>query len=153
MVYAIKYFSEIVLKYGQKTFSKATDYKVSYSSNTKVGTAHVKVTGIGNFNGTRTLTFKIVPSKQTIKKLSSGKKKLTVTYRYSPSTGYQVSYSTNSKYKNAKTLTVTSAATTTKTISKLKSGKKYYVKVRTYKTIRGEKYYSPYSSSRTVTVK
>ena len=58
-----------------------------------------------------------------------------------------------SSMKNAKTKLVKSNKTTSKTISKLKSKKKYYVQVRTYKTVDGVKYYSKWSEKKAVTTK
>ncbi|MBR1763701.1 MAG: fibronectin type III domain-containing protein, partial [Eubacterium sp.] len=69
-------------------------------------------------------------------------------------TGYQIQYATNSKFtKNKKTVTVKGTKTTSKTVSKLKAKKKYYVRVRTYKTVNGKKYYSGWSKAKTVTTK
>ena len=53
-------------------------------------------------------------------------------------TGYQIQYSTNSKFKKGnKSIKIKSAKTVSKKITKLKVGKKYYVRIRTYK---GKKY-------------
>ncbi|MCM1115236.1 MAG: secretory protein, partial [Clostridium sp.] len=69
-------------------------------------------------------------------------------------TGYQIQYSTDKNFKkNNKTVTVSSNKTTSKTISKLSGKKKYYVRIRTYKTVSGTKYYSSWSSVKTVTTK
>ena len=53
-------------------------------------------------------------------------------------TGYQIQYSTNSKFKKGnKSIKIKNAKTGSKKITKLKSNKKYYVRIRTYK---GKKY-------------
>lgn len=53
-------------------------------------------------------------------------------------TGYQIQYSTNSKFKKGnKSIKIKSAKTVSKKITKLKVAKKYYVRIRTYK---GKKY-------------
>ncbi len=49
----------LTLKCGTRTLKSGTDYKVSYSSNINPGTAKVVISGIGNYCGSRTLTFKI----------------------------------------------------------------------------------------------
>ena len=68
--------------------------------------------------------------------------------------GYQIQYSTDSKFKSGnKTVTVNKNSTTKKTISKLKAKKKYYVRIRTYKTVGKQKYYSDWSKSVKVTTK
>ena len=70
------------------------------------------------------------------------------------STGYQVTYAINSKFTSGKkTVTVSSSKTTSKKITKLKAKKKYYVRVRTYKTVSGTKYYSDWSKTKTVKTK
>lgn len=69
-------------------------------------------------------------------------------------TGYQVQYATDSKFKNnKKTVTISKKGTTSKTISKLKAKKKYYVRIRTYKAKNNKKSYSSWSKSKTVTTK
>ncbi len=85
---------------------------------------------------------------------NSGSKKLTVKWKKnSKATGYQIQYATNSNFKNAKTVKVTSASSLSKTISKLTKGKKYYVRVRAYKTTGGETYRSAWSSVKNVSIK
>lgn len=71
------------------------------------------------------------------------------------SSGYQIQYSTSSKFASSKTKSVTIASknTVTKTIKNLKKGKKYYVKVRAYKTLSGKSYYGSWSTIKNVTVK
>lgn len=80
----------------------------------------------------------VKPKKTSIKKLSKGKKKFTVTWaKVSGVKGYQIQYSTDKKFKkNNKSVTVTKQKTTKATVKKLKSKKKYYVRVRTYKTVK-----------------
>ena len=97
-----------------------------------------------------------VKSKKTsIKKLSKGKKKFTVTWaKVSGVKGYQIQYSTDKKFKkNNKSVTVTKQKTTKATVKKLKSKKKYYVRVRTYKTVNGKKIYSSWSKVKSVKTK
>ncbi len=67
--------------------------------------------------------------------------------------GYQIFYSTKSDFDNAKSIFIKKAGTTSKTVKKLKSGKKYYVKVRTYKTVNGKKKFSKCTKKRAITIK
>ena len=79
-------------------------------------------------------------------------KKLKITYQVTPrASGYQIAYST-SKSKGFKYITVNSK-TASKVIKKLKSKKKYYVKVRAYKTVGKKKYYGSYTSIKSIKVK
>ena len=147
--------------------------KITYkSSNTKVATVNskgkVKIKGTGKVTisitaketsaykkQTKKVTIYAVPGKRDIKKLSSGKKKLTVQWKKdNRSDGYQVQYSTDKKFKkNVKNVVIGKKQTTKQTIKKLKTGKKYYVRIRSYKKISGKKYYGTWSSKKTVKVK
>lgn len=51
---------DVLVRFNGKTLVKGKDYDLSFSDNVKVGTAHVTVTGKGNFNGKHEITFKIV---------------------------------------------------------------------------------------------
>lgn len=97
----------------------------------------------------------VKPKKTSIKKLSKGKKKFTVTWaKVSGVKGYQIQYSSDKKFKkNNKSVTVTKQKTTKATVKKLKSKKKYYVRVRTYKTVNGKKIYSSWSKVKSVKTK
>ena len=144
----------ITVKYNGKTLKNGTDYTVSYSSNKNIGTATVKITGKGSYTGTITKTFKINPAKQEIQKLTAKSKAFFVDWAQKGSaTGYEIQYATNSKFTSAKKVTITNKNTDTKTISKLSGKKKYYVRVRSYTTVKGTKYYGAWSSTKTVTTK
>lgn len=97
----------------------------------------------------------VKPKKTSIKKLSKGKKKFTVTWaKVSGVKGYQIQYSSDKRFKkNNKSVTVTKQKTTKATVKKLKSKKKYYVRVRTYKTVNGKKIYSSWSKVKSVKTK
>lgn len=160
--------------FGAESFNlgaKATKgMKLSYdSSNKKVatvssnGTVSVKGTGIAtitvtatgdNYNTvTKKITVKVAPKKQSVK-VKAAKKKLTATWtKDKNATGYQLQIATNKNFKSAKTYTVTSYKTYKKTISKLKSKKTYYAKVRAYKTSGKTKVYGAYSAVKSCKVK
>ena len=142
------------VKLGKKTLKAGTDYTVSFKNNKAVGTATVTVTGKGAYTGSVKATFKILPKKTTLKTVTSPKtRQLKATYsKVSGVTGYQVTYSTSSKFTKATTKSV-NVKGTSKVISKLTKGKTYYVKVRTYKTVGKTKYYSGYSAVKKIKVK
>ena len=144
----------ITVKYNGKTLKNGTDYTVSYSNNKKIGTATVKITGKGSYTGTITKTFKINPAKQEIQKLTAKSKAFFVDWAQKGSaTGYEIQYATNSKFTSAKKVTITNNKTDKTTISKLSGKKKYYVRVRSYTTVKGTKYYGAWSASKSVTTK
>lgn len=69
-------------------------------------------------------------------------------------TGYQIQYSTNSKFKKGnKTIKIKKAKTVSKKITGLKPSKKYYVRIRTYKIVNKKTYYSSWSKKKNVTTK
>ncbi len=139
------------------TLKKGTDYTLSYSKNKTVGKATVTITGKGNFSGTLKKTFVINPKSTTLSSASSPKaKQLKVAWKKQAeqTDGYMIQYSTNKNFKSGnKTVTVKGAKTTKKTISGLKSGKTYYVRIKTYKTVSGTKYVSAWSKAKNVKVK
>ena len=144
----------ITVKYNGKTLKNGTDYTVSYSSNKNIGTATVKIAGKGSYTGTITKTFKINPAKQEIQKLTAKSKAFFVDWAQKGSaTGYEIQYATNSKFTSAKKVTITNNKTDKTTVSKLSSKKKYYVRVRSYTTVKGTKYYGAWSASKSVTTK
>ena len=144
----------ITVKHNGKTLKKGTDYTVSYSNNKNIGTATVKITGKGSYTGTVTKTFKINPAKQEIQKLTAKSKAFFVDWAQKGSaTGYEIQYATNSKFTSAKKVTITNNKTDKTTVSKLSGKKKYYVRVRSYTTVKGTKYYGAWSASKSVTTK
>lgn len=140
------------------------------SSNTKIATVSSKgkvtIKGTGKVTititaketsrykkATKKVTIYAIPAKMKTPTVKAGSKKLTVSWKKdSRADGCQIQYSTSSKFKNAKTVTC-SKKTVKKTIKKLKSGKKYYVRIRAYKKIGGKKYDGSYSKGKSVKVK
>lgn len=100
---------------------------------------------------------KVSPKKTSISgKIIALKKGFTVKWKKQTKDvgGYEVSYSTNKKFTKKTTVTKKAGKSATKlTVRKLKVKKKYYVRVRTYKTVKGKKYVSAWSSVKTVVTK
>ena len=142
------------VKFNGKTLKKGTDYTLSYKNNKKVGLASVIIKGKGKYSGTLTKVFRIVPKKSAVTKVTSAKAgSLTAKLKkVSGVTGYELAYSTSKKFTNKTTKSISSAKLT-QTVNKLTSGKTYYVKVRTYKTVKGIRYNSKYSTVKKIKVK
>ncbi len=124
-------------------------YTVKYATGRKnVGKYKVVITFKTRYSGTKTLYFTINPPKTKVSKATGAKKalKITVSKQKSQVSGYQIQYSSSSKFKSAKTKTQSGYKNTTVTIKSLKAKKTYYVRVRTYKTVGGKKYYSDWST-------
>ena len=141
----------VSVKDGSKTLKKGTDYTLSYKNCKDIGTATVTIKGKGSYTGSKTLTYKIVPKKITLKaaKKSDSKAK----FSWSAAKGadkYQIYYSTDGK--TYKKLATASGSKTSITVSGLDFKKyDYKFKIRSYGTDDGKKYYS--SFSKVVTVK
>lgn len=122
-----------------KTLKNGTDYTVKYSNDCKnVGQYTATITLKGNYSGTKKLTFKITPKGTSISKLTAGTKQLTVVWskNTTQTSGYQIQYSTSSDMKNATIKTIGKNSSNSKKITGLKTGKKYYVRIRTYKNVK-----------------
>jgi hypothetical protein len=146
----------VTVKDGSTTIATA-NYTVNLATGRKnVGKYSVKITLKNNYSGTKTVYFKINPKSTTISSLTKASKAFTVKWKKqaTQTTGYQIQYSTSSTFASGnKTVTITSNKTTSKKISKLKAKKKYYVRIRTYKSVSGTKYYSSWSAKKYVTTK
>lgn len=135
----------------------STNYTVSNLSGHKnVGTYKVTVKFKGSkYSGTMSTSFRINPKSTKLKSLTASSKGFTAKWSavMTQTSGYQLQYSTGSKFTNTKTVSVSGSKTTSKTVTKLSAKKKYYVRIRTYKTVSGTKYYSEWSAAKTVTTK
>ncbi len=115
---------------------KNVDYKVSYKNNRKLGQAEIIIEGIGKYDGTIHTYFKIKPRGTSIKTAKLYKKYIKVTWKKQPKniSGYEIQYSTDPSFKDPNIhLVKNKNSTSTKIRCGIKSGKKYYVRIRTYK--------------------
>lgn len=144
-----------------KVLEPGTSYSVTYAKGRKnVGVYEVKVELKGNYTGIMRTTFSIVPKNIGSFKVSAKSKAMLVSWKKqtNQSTGYQVQYSTDKKFKKAvKTVTVKKNKTTSVTVKKLKAKKTYFVRVRTYKTVKANgksvKVYSDWTKAKKVVIK
>lgn len=158
---------KIVVKDGKTTLKENKQYKVSYKNNKNCGIATITITGIGDYKGSLTKTFKIAPKKGSIHNLKASKKSATVTIRKNEGnvTGYEISYSYKSNFKGAKiknlknpsykkikvkkkNYTITSCK-----LNNLTNKKYLYVKLRSYKQVGKIKVYGSFSSIKKVKIK
>ena len=117
----------------------------------------IKASGTQNYNETsKKITVTVKPLGTKISKASNTSKgKVTVKWKKKTSiSGYAIQYSTDKKFKaGVKTVNVNGAKKSQKVLSKLKKGKKYYIRIATYKKVGKVKYYSSWSSVKSVKVK
>ena len=140
----------------------ASNYTVSYSKGCKnVGRYTVTVTFKGDYSKYKSMskTFDIKPKTTSISKLKASKKAFTVKWKKqtTQTTGYHIQYSKDKKFKNGVKAANVKSSKTLKKISKLKSKKTYYVRIRTYKTVKvngkSVKVYSNWSKIKKVKTK
>ena len=152
----------VVVKDSKGKVIDSSNYTITYSKNKSVGKASVKVTFKGDaYSGSLQQTFTITPKKTSISKVTAKSKGFSLQWKMQKTqvTGYEIQYSTNKSFTKATTKTVAIKKNTTKakTITKLKAKQKYYVRVRTYKTVKvngkNTKIYSDWSKAKTVTTK
>lgn len=135
----------------------STYYTVSYRNNKKVGKATVTVKLKNGYSGTLNKNFIIKPKGTKLISLTGKSKSISIKWakQKTQTNGYQIQYSTSSKF--SKKATVTKAVKKnmiTKLIAKkLKAKKTYYVRIRAYKTVNGKKYYSAWSKVKKVKTK
>ncbi|MBQ9060980.1 MAG: hypothetical protein IJ128_07540, partial [Firmicutes bacterium] len=149
---------------GGKLFSEDVDYTAVWKdpSSLDVGAYTVTVSGKGEYTGTaKAGSYTIAPKGTSLKAPKKAKKAIKVKWKKqaekmskSRITGYQIMLATNSKFtKNKKTVKVKGYSKTSKKVKRLKGGKKYYIKIRTYMTVGGKTYYSAWSKVKKVKTK
>ena len=120
------------VKYQGKKLTEGVDYTLKYSYNRRIGNGIITVIGKGDYSGSTEVYFAIKPKKQTISKLTAGRRSFTVGWKkLNIADFYMIQYSTSSSMKNAETV-YAYGTDSSWTVSGLKSGKKYYVRVCTY---------------------
>ena len=131
---------------------EGTDYTITCKNTQKPGQASVTIKGCGKYAGEVTKSFVIVPNKVKISSVKSKKSKnLTVKWTKAAGvSGYAITISTDKNFKKNKTVKATKANTVT---YKKLAQKKYYVRVRSYVTVDGKKYYGTNSSIKKVNIK
>ena len=154
----------VILNADGSQLTEGADYSVSYKNAVtgkkatpkNVGKYTVLITFKGDYSGSVTHDFVINPKSTSINKLASpAKKQLKVTWqkRTVQVTGYQLRYSTKQNMTGAKMLKVKSYKTNSATIKQLKAKTRYYVQIRTYKTVNGKTYYSAWSAKKQIKTK
>lgn len=134
-------------------------YSVVYANHKNVGKAQVTVKLKGNYSGTLTKNFKILPKPTSVSGLNPGKQAFTVKWKKqtTQTTGYQIQYALDRKFKDVEYKNINKNTVTAKTVSGVRGNKTYYVRVRTYKTVReggkDVKYYSNWSKTKQIVTK
>ena len=149
---------DVTVKYGKTVLKEGKDYTLTYSKKlVNPGTWHVRVTGKGNFKSSKRLAFKVNMPVIKSYKLTSGKTRIKVTWSQKAKIKHcQIQVSQKKDFSSKKSVKFAineKRDKHTKTITGLKEGKKYYVRIRTYKTVGKKTYYSAWSEVKTVKTK
>lgn len=139
---------EPVVTLNGATLVKGTDYTVAYQDNKEIGTATITITGMGKYEGTKVVNFKIVPKKPSISN-KAGSGKIKVKWKKVPKSHKITKYQVRYKVKGAKKWIVkdVSAKKNSVTLKKLKKGKTYKIQVRSYKKVGKTTYHSAWSKT------
>ena len=135
---------------------KNKNYNVVYESNNKnVGKHYLTINYTGDYCGSKKASYTVIPKNTTLKNVTSPDLAMTAVWnKYTAeTTGYQLHFSTDSKFATYKSVMISKNTTTSYTLSSLKHDTKYYVRIRTYKTVGNTKYFSAWSASKYVTVR
>lgn len=130
-----------------------TDYIINYEDNLFPGRAKITITGIGNYLGTNSKTFVIVPKKQKVKSGKASGRKVTITWQEDEDADGYVLYRSTKSGSGFKKISTYSKSTRTRYQSSRMARGTYYYKVRSYVVIGGKKYYGAYSKVKKVTVR
>ena len=144
----------VSVKLNNEDLQKDVDYRLEYSNNKNIGTAYVKVIGLGNYSDSKTLSFKILPKKTGALTVKSAKKsQASVSWaKDNAVSGYYIQYSKDSSFRDGvKKVSVNKKNATT--IKGLQSKRTYYVRVASYKKVGGKTYVGKYSAAKKIRIK
>lgn len=120
---------------GGKSLKKNKEFKVQYENNVEVGTGKITVTGVGEYSGTLTAEFPIIPKKVKMKKVTSCKSGFEVTWKASgPKDGFEIQYAADPDFKNVETKKIEDGESSSAQVEGLEIGGEYFVRMRAYKT-------------------
>ena len=146
----------VTVTYKGQKLKEGTDYTFTYNKKAKaIGAYRVTVKGKGRFTGSKKVTLKVVPKGTVFSKVAGGDKLVFLKWKSRRNiTGYQIEYSLKKDFSDRKRVTIKKAKapakTPTKIIKKLKAGKTYYVRIRTYTTVKKKNYFSAWSKAKAV---
>ena len=137
----------------------SSNYRVQYKNNKNIGIAKVTIVFRGNYRGTYTKKFTINPKKFFITTVKVKSKEFTAKWKKQGGqvTGYQLQYAPDKLFRKAKNVTVKGGSKTSVMVKRLQPKKTYYVRIRSYKTVkingRSTKIYSDWSKAKMIKTK
>lgn len=150
----------ITVRDSSKKIIDSSHYQISYKNNNSVGKAIAIIRFLDSsekYIGSMRVNYNIVPGGTSINKINSTSKGFNVAWKKQSvqTSGYQICYSTSSKFTKSATkyITIKTSTALSKKVQNLKAKKAYYVKVRTYKAINRDRYYSAWSTAKKIITK
>ena len=145
-------YDDVKIKIGGVTRSV---YFKKTTNNVNVGKATVVIKSVDGIKGEITKYFYILPKSTKINEIQGIKKGINITWKKQKvqTTGYQIEYSLNKDFSKSTKVLIKKNKITNNTINKLKSKKKYYVRIRTYKLVDAKKIYSNWSKIKIIKTK
>ena len=148
---------KLTVKLNGKKLKEKKDYTAAFKFNKDIGKATVTITGTGDYTGTATGSFLIIPKKVASPKLTAEKGKkdaLTLSWKAGKGIdGYEIEYGLKKDFKGAKKIKLKGAKNDEYEIKKLTAKKTYYVRIRAWKKAKGKMYYSAWSKTMSKKVK
>ena len=148
---------KLTVKLNGKKLKEKKDYTAAFKFNKDIGKATVTITGTGDYTGTATGSFLIIPKKVGSPKLTAEKGKkdaLTLSWKAGKGIdGYEIEYGLKKDFKGAKKIKIKGAKNDEYEIKKLTAKKTYYVRIRAWKKAKGKMYYSAWSKTLSKKVK
>ena len=154
---SVKYKAKLTYSSNSKSVKVDSSGKVTIAKNF-TGKAVITITSAATSKYNKSvvkITVTVRPSGTVLYKLTNNEKgRVKVTWKKNSSvSGYRIQYSIDKNFKKGVgTVTIGKNKTTSGTLSKLKKGKTYYVRIATYKNVRN-KVYSSWSKVKKITIK
>ena len=138
---------------GGKSLKKNKEFKVQYEDNVEIGKGKLTVTGAGEYSGTLTAEFPIIPKKVKMKKVVNYESGVQVTWKTNgPRDGFEIQYATDPEFKDAVSKKVEDAESVSTEIGGLVVGTEYFVRIRAYKTVGDEIFNSNWSDIKSILI-
>ena len=145
--------NEVALDYNAGLVGAAAGLYLAHKNDTNASVSLITSKDIKN-KGLR-FNYGLGLAKPKIKYAGNNKKK-TVTLKWTKkktASGYEIQYSTKANFKNKKTLNIKNKKIVSTKLTKLKKGRKYYIRIRAYKKVKGVKQYSAWSARKIAKIK
>ena len=138
--------------WGDTKLERGEDYSLKYDKKTReIGLYLLTVKGKGRFAGSVKVPFYVVPKASEYARLLGSEKQAAKAWKLLENIeGFQIEYSRNKDFSDSKKAKIREPKDLAKVLSKLKAGKKYYLRVRLFATVKKKHYYSEWSEVNTV---